>query len=86
MPANSIASQLLAIRKDCSESVTREELNHVKFGGALRALRMDKDISLRSMAKLLGISAPYLSDMELGHRRFQISHQMEYMKIVTKKP
>jgi transcriptional regulator with XRE-family HTH domain len=34
----------------------------------LREERQRKRISLRDMAKKLGISAPYLSDVELGRR------------------
>lgn len=34
----------------------------------MRRLRQNKGISLRDMAKRLSISAPYLSDLELGRR------------------
>lgn len=39
------------------------------FGRVLRKLRESKHMSLRDAAKKLGISAPYLSDVELGRRR-----------------
>lgn len=34
----------------------------------MRRLRQNKGISLRDMAKRMAISAPYLSDLELGRR------------------
>ena len=37
------------------------------FGERLKKLRKEKDISLRQMAKILGITPPYLSRIENGH-------------------
>ena len=42
--------------------------NHNLFGEALRSLREAKGISLRSLAKQMGWSAAYQSDVELGRR------------------
>lgn len=39
-----------------------------KVGARLRDSRKQREISLREMARRLGITAPYLSDMELGRR------------------
>jgi len=38
------------------------------FGEKVRTLRKDKNITLKEMAKSIGISAPYLSALEHGHR------------------
>lgn len=38
------------------------------FGQRLRELREAKDLSLRELASKSGISAPFLSDIELGRR------------------
>jgi transcriptional regulator with XRE-family HTH domain len=38
------------------------------LGEYIRELREEKDLSLRELAKKLEISAPFLSDIELGHR------------------
>ena len=43
-------------------------LNKMEMGRALRKMREDADLSLRSVAKTVGVSAPFLSDCELGHR------------------
>ena len=38
------------------------------FGGVIRAARQRKGLTLREVARRLGISAAYLSDMELNRR------------------
>lgn len=38
------------------------------LGEYLRELRENKDLSVRELAKRLGVSAPFLSDVELGRR------------------
>lgn len=55
-------------------------------GEAIRSMRKAKKISLRRLAKALGITPPYLSDMELGRRgwspeRFALAQRkLERMK------
>ena len=41
----------------------------MNFGTYFAEKRNDKEISLRRMARLLGISAPYLGDVEHGRRK-----------------
>jgi transcriptional regulator with XRE-family HTH domain len=49
------------------------------FGQRIRELRQEKDLSLREFAQRLGgITAPYLSDIELG-RRYPSEAIMEKM-------
>ena len=38
------------------------------LGPRIRELREERDLSLREMAKKLGVSAAFLSDIELGRR------------------
>ena len=38
----------------------------MNFGEKLKSIRVEKDISLRKLAEKLGVSAPYLSDVERG--------------------
>ena len=38
------------------------------LGQKIRELRKEKDLSLRELAKRLGVSAAFLSDVELGRR------------------
>lgn len=42
-----------------------------KLGKQLRALRERQKISVREMARRLGVSAPFVSDMELGRRHWK---------------
>lgn len=49
---------------------TGQEIDQAKWGAEMRRLRKEKGISGRQMAKLLHISAPYLSDLELGRRHW----------------
>lgn len=52
-----------------------------EIGNALRENRKRKRISLREMAKRLGISAPYLSDIELGRRGISVSFYEKLRKL-----
>lgn len=55
------------------------ETNLETFGKSLRNLREDTDISLREMAKVLGVSAAFLSDCELGRRNLQTKDCMLFL-------
>lgn len=52
----------------------------MNFGKKLKQLRISKDISLRRLAEVIGVSAPYLSDVERG-RRNPLS--AEYIELVA---
>lgn len=43
-------------------------MNNPTLGSKLRELREARDMSLRELAKRIGVSAPFLSDIELGRR------------------
>lgn len=43
-------------------------MNEHNFGEFLQNKREDKGITLRRMAEMLGVSAPFLSDVEKGRR------------------
>jgi transcriptional regulator with XRE-family HTH domain len=42
--------------------------NNLTFGEKIRKLREDLDLSLRAVADKIGVSAAFLSDVELGRR------------------
>lgn len=50
-------------------------------GRKLAAVREQKEISLRDMAKRLGISAAYLSDVENDRRQGNADIRREYLKL-----
>ena len=56
---------------------------HARVGRALRACRKRTGLGLRAVAKTLGVSAPYLSDVELGRRTISTDHLETYMDLVV---
>ena len=57
------------------------EKNERSCGVLVKQLRLRKKLSLRAMAKELGISAPYLSDIEWGRRKVSARVLDEISKI-----
>ncbi len=53
-----------------TKKVTRLEIQHRATGKAARALRLKHGLSLRETARAMGISAPYLCDLEHGRRNW----------------
>lgn len=53
-------------------------------GARLKARRIATEMSLREMAKNLGISAAYLSDMELGRRGWSTKWIKEFERNLKK--
>lgn len=51
-------------------------MNTTAFGTYLRRIREERNISLRELAKKIGVSGAFLSDIELG-RRFPSSDKIE---------
>lgn len=50
------------------------------FGEFLQKKREEKKITLRKMAEMIGVSAPYLSDIEKGRRN---PPEMEKLEIIS---
>jgi predicted transcriptional regulator len=57
---------------------TGKEIDSFACGQDLRNEREDVGISLRQMAKILNVSAPYLSDLELGRREWNRKKVQDY--------
>jgi ribosome-binding protein aMBF1 (putative translation factor) len=74
-------SELLEIRRTCTHEVCELRLNDVEFGQCLRRLRQDAGLSLREVARRMGVSAPHVSDCEHGHRRFKLTGQIRFIEI-----
>jgi transcriptional regulator with XRE-family HTH domain len=53
-------------------------MNNTAFGSYLRQIREAKSISLRELAKKIGVSGAFLSDIELG-RRFPSADKIELL-------
>ena len=54
-----------------------------KIGAGLRAMRERRGVSLRAMARRLHVSAAFLSDMELGKRRYALKHIVQTVELLT---
>lgn len=53
-------------------------INAVVVGKQMREKRRQYGVSLREVARRMGLSAPYVSDLELGRRNFKLAMQARY--------
>jgi len=67
-------------RKDHAK--TRWQLSQLRLGNWLRMRREKADMSLRAMAKAIGISASFLSDLELAKRPWSEARVKQYLKVL----
>lgn len=78
----------LLINLEAFERNMRKLLHHTRalVGEQMRAYREQSGLSLRSAAKAMKVSAPYLSDVELGRRN--PTHRLIYAMtdLVVSKP
>ena len=56
------------------------QIQHKETGATARLEREKSNISLRNLAKEMGISAPYLSDLERGNRNWSVKIARRYEK------
>ena len=61
-----------------------EAINHKMLGASLREKRLSAKVSLRTMAKTLGYSAPFISDCELGRRSMSLTALQNYLTILDR--
>lgn len=59
---------------------TGKQLRQTGIGPALRRQRIKKGISLRKLAEELGVSAPYLSDLERDRRNWTLDRVDMYLR------
>ncbi len=65
----------------CAAVAIREA--QVELGAALRSYRKAKGISLRTVAAKLSLSAPFISDCELGRRTLSDAHRKAYVQLIS---
>lgn len=61
---------------------TVEKTDHTEAGNIVRARRKKRKMSLRTLATKMGISAPYLSDLERGHRPWTVEKFGQALKLI----
>lgn len=49
---------------------------------SFRSLRIKSGLSLRRVARIMGISAPYLSDLELGNRAWNAGRVKQFKQAI----
>lgn len=74
-----IVREANGLRKAHARTVVEKRIDPVSFGKALRHLREDCGISLRDMANFIGVSAPFISDCELGKRNLSTFHTVLFV-------
>ncbi len=55
-----------------------EKIDHQETGRRCRVLREEAGLSLRKVAELMGLSPPYLSDIERGRRNWSAVLLQQY--------
>lgn len=60
-----------------------EVVDHVATGALMREKREAAGVSLREMGRRLGVSAAYLSDLELGKRAWNEDRAQNYAKAIA---
>jgi predicted transcriptional regulator len=76
---------ILAIQlaeKGIESAVSQFQAAQIGLGAALRAARKAKDVSLRTIAKHLKLSPPFISDCELGRRTLSDKHRVQYLEFL----
>ena len=63
-----------ALRDRHSTARTTHDLDLVAIGRELRTIREASGLSLRALAARIGLSAPFLCDVEHGRRRLSAAH------------
>ncbi len=65
-----------------TKSVQTTEINHQLAGDRVRQVRKKAGISLRKLATEMGVSAPFLSDLERGRRNWSEKNYAQALKIL----
>lgn len=80
---------MLLHAQERAKKLVQIEADHAKqmrgewraLGEWMRQLREQHGISLRALADEMGVSAPFLSDMERGNRRYTLPHILRAIAI-----
>ena len=62
----------------------RQEFNHTATGSAARSFRRSRNLSVREVARRLGYSAAFVSDLELGRRCWTREKVEAYNRVVQR--
>ena len=63
----------------CGKIVEVRRVEHGRLGQMMREQRLMQGTSLRELAATIGWSAPYVSDLELGRRAWNLDRVQRYI-------
>ena len=66
-----------------TRKVTLVEVDNDKTGAQAREHRKAAGFSLRAVAKQIGVTAPYICDLENGHRAWNRAFLDRYFRAIT---
>jgi len=75
-------TQHLEIFKDINDLEKQSNALRYSFGKSIRTARKESEISLRELARRIGVSASYLSDVEVGRRTISKNNLIKISKII----
>lgn len=79
------ANNVLAMKIPTTKSRV-ENINHAEAGRLIRQKREARGLSLRRLAKEMGVSAPFLCDLERGNRNWTEKHWDKAQYCLTQNP
>jgi predicted transcriptional regulator len=82
---DNVLHALIAVQerdKKLHEAVEATRAANRELGEALREYRVSKGVSLRAVATHLKLSAPFVSDCELGRRTLSDKHREAYLNFL----
>lgn len=79
-----IAEKFSSVRLDLEMAKAKARNDLAGVGTAMRAVREENGCGLRELAKRIGISAPFLADVELGRRTASKEVFEKWIKEVAK--
>jgi hypothetical protein len=70
----------------CLKTVEVRKVDNAALGYMMRKLRQTQGVSLRYVARQMDLSAPYVSDMELGRRNWTVERVESFLKSLPQMP
>jgi predicted transcriptional regulator len=77
-----VIQRVQSLQARCTQHAREMDAAYREIGEALRAKRRKAGFPLRSFANDLGVSAPFLSDMERGNRRYSEKHVIQAIELL----
>jgi transcriptional regulator with XRE-family HTH domain len=67
-------------------TVKRSIVDHTATGQKMRALRVDAKLKLATVAKSMGLTESYLSDLERGRRNWTSDRVRQFLQVLNPAP